>query len=308
MEKQERKERKILTENRLVTVNKRETSFEGLVSQFENGEDGIYSLMTNNKNMIFQPKVMITKKDLEEIPDLREIRKAIDYWEAMQKVASGKDVYVIKKTIIELRKMQYIVKDSYRVPIVLKNITHSKRAFPPLDEEVTVDKNYNCHATGISLINPAVCSAVLCNYFQLKQTSEGNFEADTWYFMQDFDRICRKGLEEFPIYKKIVEEKIYGAQNIEIQQTLQEEFGIKYSIEYISNLWRNKIPNLIAAAAEEEYLNWYFLTQEKGKYKKCSRCGQIKLASPKNFTKNNSSKDGLYSICKKCRNAKNKNK
>jgi hypothetical protein len=67
MEKQEKKERKILTDNRMVTVNKRETSFEGLVSQFENGEDGIYNLITDNKNTIFQPKVTITKKDLEEI-------------------------------------------------------------------------------------------------------------------------------------------------------------------------------------------------------------------------------------------------
>lgn len=32
MEKQEKKQKKILTENRLTTVNKRETSFEGLVS------------------------------------------------------------------------------------------------------------------------------------------------------------------------------------------------------------------------------------------------------------------------------------
>lgn len=32
MEKQEKKERKILTDNRMTTVNKRETSFEGLVS------------------------------------------------------------------------------------------------------------------------------------------------------------------------------------------------------------------------------------------------------------------------------------
>ena len=53
MEKQERKERKILTDNRMTTVNKRETSFEGLVSQFENGEDGIYSLINEDKNMIF---------------------------------------------------------------------------------------------------------------------------------------------------------------------------------------------------------------------------------------------------------------
>ena len=49
MEKQEKKEKKILTDNRLMTVNKRETSFEGLVSQFENGEDGIYNLINEDK-------------------------------------------------------------------------------------------------------------------------------------------------------------------------------------------------------------------------------------------------------------------
>ena len=53
MEKQERKERKILTDNRLATVNKRECSFEGLVSKFENGEDGIYNIMSDNKHEIF---------------------------------------------------------------------------------------------------------------------------------------------------------------------------------------------------------------------------------------------------------------
>mgnify|MGYP003427388820 FL=1 len=60
MEKQERKEKRILTENRMSTVNKRETSFEGLVGQFENGEDGIYNLINKKKNVIFQPKVSIT--------------------------------------------------------------------------------------------------------------------------------------------------------------------------------------------------------------------------------------------------------
>jgi hypothetical protein len=70
MEKQEKKERKVLTDNRMATVNKRETSYEGLVSQLENGEDGIYNMMINNKNTIFQPKVIITKQDVEEIPGM----------------------------------------------------------------------------------------------------------------------------------------------------------------------------------------------------------------------------------------------
>ena len=38
----------------MMTVNKRETSFEGLVSQLENGEDGIYNLMNENKNQTIQ--------------------------------------------------------------------------------------------------------------------------------------------------------------------------------------------------------------------------------------------------------------
>ena len=57
-------------------------SFEGLVSHFENGEDGVYNLITNNKNIILQPKVSITKKDIEEIEPLRILRKAIETWEA----------------------------------------------------------------------------------------------------------------------------------------------------------------------------------------------------------------------------------
>ena len=50
VEKEERRERKLLTENRMATINKRETSFEGLVSQLENGEDGIYNLVHEDKS------------------------------------------------------------------------------------------------------------------------------------------------------------------------------------------------------------------------------------------------------------------
>ena len=104
MEKQERKKRKILTDNRMTTVNKRETSLEGLVSQFENGEDGIYNLIKEDKNVIFQPKISITKKDLEEIPELRQLREAISIWENKLKTAQGREAYIIKSTLIELRK------------------------------------------------------------------------------------------------------------------------------------------------------------------------------------------------------------
>ena len=86
------------------------------------------------------------------------------------------------------------------------------------------------------------------------------------------------------------------------------EFGIKHSLEYISSLWRNKIPKLIALEAENQFLDYYYLNVKKGKYKRCSCCGEIKLAHNNYFTKNKTAKDGYYSICKKCRNAKARSK
>ena len=305
MEKQEKKERKLLTENRMATVNKRETSFEGLVSQLENGEDGIYGMISNDKNQIFQPKVMITKKDVEEIPGLAQLREAIKMWEQKLKTASGRDAFIIKTAIIELRKDQYILKDAYRKPIIPKNITRSKH-FIPLESDFSFDDEGFVVPEGVSLCDPKVCSAILCNYSLFKQESWGEFEKDLWYLMQEFDEVADAALKEYPLYDRICEYKVDGLQNIDIQEKLQEEFGIKHSVEYISSLWRNKIPKLRASEAEDRLLDWYFLNEMKGKYKKCSRCGEIKLAHNKYFSKNKTSKDGFYSICKCCRNSKAK--
>ena len=308
MEKQERKERKILTDNRMMTVNKRECSFEGLVSQLENGEDGIYNLITDNKNQIFQPKVTITKKDLDEIQPLRQLREAINVWEAKLKVTEGKDAFVIKKALIEMRKDQYVIKNAYRRPIVPNKLTRSTHVTMLPDETSSFDEEGYPIPKGVSLLNPVVCSAILCNYSRLKEDSFDRFEGDLYYLMLAFDEIADKALKEYPLYEKIVECKVDGLQNTQIQEILQMEFGIKHSLEYISSLWRKKIPKLIASQAEDEYLYWYYLNIEKGKYKKCSKCGQVKLAHNKYFSKNKTSRDGFYSICKKCRNSKNKTK
>ena len=102
--------------------------------------------------------------------------------------------------------------------------------------------------------------------------------------------------------------KIKGRSNIEIQEALFKKHGIKHSVEYISSLWRNKIPKLIAEKEKKDFLVWYYTHEdpEGAKWKRCSCCGQTKLAHPKFFSKNNTSKDGFYSLCKECRSEKNK--
>lgn len=302
MEKQERKERNILTDNRMTTVNKRECSFEGLVSQLENGEDGIYNLVNEDKNVIFQPKIQITQRDLDTIPYLKQLRDTINAWEAAAKHASGKDAFIMKKALIEMRKDQYLIKQAYYQPIVSCKLTKTSRVTPPLEDKSYL-KGSEIVVKGISLMDTKTVSAVLCNYTKLKEDSWDQFDGNTWYLMQDFDKLCTKALADYPIYDRIVEWKIDGKPNSEIQKLLDEEFNQTYSVEYISSLWRNKIPKVIVEQAKEDFLIQEY-TRRGYPMKKCSKCGQIKPANNLFFSKNKTSKDNWYSICKKCRNKK----
>ena len=307
MDKEERKQKKILTDNRMVTVNKRETSFEGLISKFENGEDGIYNMIANDKNIIFTPKVSITQKDIDEIPELKQLREAIETVEKQEKAARGKRKFLLKKQLIEMRQDQYIIKNAYRKPMYCINATKS---FTQLDlsENIFIDKEGNVSSDGlISFFDPKHISALLCHYSRLKEDAWSHFRSDSYYLMEDLDTLVDAALKDkYPLYYDLLIYKIDGKQNIEIQQLLHQKHGIKHSVEYISSLWRNKIPKLIAEKAQEDYLIWYNTFKVKGKWKRCSRCGEIKLAHNRFFSKNKTSKDGYYSICKECRNKKTK--
>lgn len=305
MDKEERKQKKILTDNRMVTVNKRETSFQGLAGQLENGEDGIYNMIANDKNIIFTPKICITQKDVDEIPALKNLKKAIEIVEKQEKAATGKRKFMLKKQLIEMRQDQYVIKNSYRQPMYFTNAikSFSKTNF---DEKIEITKDGEVKSDGlVSFFNSKHISALLCNYSKLKEDSWGKFWTDSYFLMEDLDALIERTLkDDYPLYYDLLIYKIDGKQNIEIQALLNEKHGIKHSVEYISSLWRNKIPKLLAEKAQEEYIVWYYTNQEYGKWKKCSRCGQIKLADNRFFSKNKTSKDSFYSICKCCRNKK----
>lgn len=126
-----------------------------------------------------------------------------------------------------------------------------------------------------------------------------------YYLLIDLENLADRALEnKEPILYDIMVYKIDGLSNKEILELIQKDHGITYSPEYLSSLWRKKIPKLIAEQAKKDWIVWHYTEEERGKWKRCSRCHEIKLAHPYFFSKNKTSKDGFYSLCKDCRNKK----
>lgn len=316
MTPEEKKKKEILTSNRLVTINKRETSYQGLVSKFENGEDGLFNLIIEDKNVLLTHKDKITQKDIAEIPALAALEDSISRVEKMIETAAGKRKYQLKKQLIEMRQEQYIIKNNYRQgtqpPAANSGNTGKNplKGFSKIDltEHIYIDDQYEPVSDGlITFFNPNHVSALLCNYSELKQDCDGKFTSDAYYMMMDFDNLIDAAMAPYPLYLDLLIYKIDGKSNAEIQQLLDKKFGVLHTVEYLSCLWRKKIPKIISEKAKEQYLIWYFTYIEKGKWKRCSRCGDIKLACGRFFSKNNTAKDGWYSMCKDCRNKKGGN-
>lgn len=121
--KERQSERPIITKNREVTVNKRQISYEEIVSNLENGEDGIYALMSDNKNQILDPKDPISDYEIDTIPGMREQYDYITALKAQFETATGMRKYLIKKTMIETWQQMYILKASHHAMTGVK--THN---------------------------------------------------------------------------------------------------------------------------------------------------------------------------------------
>lgn len=299
---------KITTPNRLVTINARETSYEGLVGKLQRGENGIYSLMAHNaRNTYLSPKKSITPQDIEQVPGLADLVDSIHTCQQRQKTATGRQKYLLKKQLIEMRQQQYTLKNSYRQPVFGRNIINTQTPIS-LTDNIAMDAEGRPHNNGpVSLFEPKHISQILCNYSRIKSQCADDPASEAWAFINDFDLLLASCLREsYPLYWDLVWLKIAGYTNLQIQSTLQQKHGIRHTVQYISSLWRNKIPKLIADYAEEQYIINYYTFVQKGTWKKCTRCGEVKLAHNRFFSRNSSSKDHFYSICKQCRNKKKK--
>lgn len=306
------KNKDIVTPNRQSTISKRETSFEGLCSAFEHGEDAIYNLMSDlGKNTILDPKDKITQSDIDKSEDLQTLVNEISRLKEEAKGAVGKSKYLLKKQIIEMQQDQYVIRNDGRGKWLRGKPSKMLNSIAKLEffDNTRIDPESGEPVNDglVDLFNPKHVEAILCNYSALKEVSDDELRGDLFYLMLDFDNLCDLAIEGGSLLEAIMVGKVDGQTNKEIQRSLIDKgFENIPTEEYISSLWRKKIPRTISIKAKELFLIWYYTEVEKGHWKKCSRCGEIKLAHNMFFSKNGTSKDGYYSICKECRNRKKK--
>lgn len=303
--KEHKQESPIITKNREITVNKRQTSYEQMVDSLEGGEDALYGLIRQDKNQLLDRKDPISDADIRNIPGLKDMLDIIDSLKVQFDKAEGYAKYSLKKQIIETWQQIYILKASFkgspakgRTPQQVRSMAHM-----PLDEYIWFDENRMPQSDCmITLFNPNHVSFLLCYYSALKTECWDDLHSDMFFLLLDLENTAEEAIkEEYPELWDLLIWKVDGRTNEEIVELMQKKRGIVHTEQYFSTLWRKRIPKIISDKAKENYVMWYHMNKVKSKWKTCRKCGETKLAHPLFFSSNNSSQDGFYSMCKECR-------
>lgn len=146
--------------------------------------------------------------------------------------------------------------------------------------------------------NPNHVYNMLEMYGTLKENSFEDLNCDLKFLLWELEEYIEKAnLSEARMW--ILIRKIDKATNERIAEELQEKFGLTYSANYISTIYKQMICDKIAKAAQLSYDEWVYKDQPE-KFKVCSTCGTRYLRDLRNFIKKQNSKDGLSARCKNC--------
>lgn len=300
----------ITTESRLVTIKKHETSYQSLSAKFEAGADAVEAL--SQSRSVTQERITrkikpITQRELNEIPGLKQRFESAQFWAEKKKSSTGRAAWIAAKAFREDKAFCYEIRDNY-YGVMQTTVPPSYTPYPeeyPVKE--WIDPDGTIHYEGASLMKKNLCRELLHSQVRIKGKNWGKFN-DMWFLLMDFERYMCEVLGDLPIFAAIVECKWSGLSNNNIIIEIEEEFGKKYTAEQISNIYCNKIPELIAERATDHFIEYWYTYEEKGTYKTCSCCGRTLIAHPRFFNRNSTSKDGFYSQCKTCRSKNRKKK
>lgn len=306
------------------------------------------SIFKKEKDYYKKPKPNLDRNDekIQKIPGMKELWEAIDTINHRLQLAQGKiepnsdeevpqldskQIYHLNHQLIELRKQQYLLKDSvYQEVQTNKNYGSfyqdavdfeinypvypcglmaakqdpdfeipfkSKREFKGFDLETQIENLKKAGKPYFSFLDKDHVYQLCLNYYEIKDQGEKNPDSPLNNLIWTLDFYIEKAnLSEQQ--KIILEGKKQRLLNKEICRELQDKMGISHQENYISTIW-NKVCQLICDAANLHFDEWCCKDYEPA-WKKCNCCGKMMLRDSRNFVKKTKAIDGLTNRCKRC--------
>lgn len=253
--------------------------------KYVEGEEKFWDRISPKKdNLIpFYEKEIIKYKDFG-ISTIRQYQKEIKHLEALP-------------FSVERKKVISNLKSEMRVSMeCLRKIIHFEPTIN-IAEKISYD-SWN----HLSLRNIDTYIALIESYSELKKKYHSKVSTTMWCLLKDFEDLLQKTKwteQEVVILNFILETGV--TEHKAINEELQRELKTDIPQRTLSD-WLNKnIPNKLAQTYEKRLEEWIWTYRRKGKYKTCSKCGEVKLAvDDRYFRHRKDSKDGFRGVCRAC--------
>ena len=279
------------------------------------------------------------------VPGMIEQWEIIDRWQRMLDIAQGKiapnendtlvtdpyRVYQLKHNLIDIRKHQYYLKDSYAPTLHFQNLDHPKPQFydwsgdafywisyPKWYDRVThsytsrISRNiqdYETRGAGDNLEikwivcqhtfdweNPKHVRTLLNHYYMLYDALKEKLDTYGRTLLWDFDRYVQLcGFTELRLF--LIDLRKQGMAYDDILDEMRARYAVEYSPNYLVSIVSTEVPKKIAQTAKMLRLE---IDTPADKRKKCIHCERLLPMDPLFFSRNNAHKDGLSNTCKQC--------
>ena len=295
----------IITKNREVTLNARETSLESTIDNLPGGEDTLWTVASSPEYPLTVKEPLDMSK-ISEIPNGESKLRAIKGLEKSLEKAAGRHKFKLKKAIIESWQDIYNARVSMNAaagyPTTPKLAPTLKGAAQlELPETKWLDSEDMPQSdSDFSLFEPTTVLILLRHYFNLKSEVRENLHCDMHYFLWELETNTRMALAHYPVLLDLCRLEMLGYTGAEIVNYMEQYHGIIHSEQYFSTLWTKKIPKLVSQEAKKSFIKYYYRNHRKYGFKTCSCCKKRLPAHPL-FYHRNTSNDGYYSKCKDCR-------
>lgn len=252
-----------------------------LDKEFEN----VFAIFQLPKNYKKVKDIVIEKKDFERFPILKEYQHSIDHMESKLQELMKIDLKKIKdkKVKDDIRNRKNILKKNLRL-LKLDMLDAKKMIERPIIWKSPLKDSGCADYDALDMFDKEVVKELL-------RVHKGvDLQDDLSCILVDLENLINK-IEFTDKQRKVLELWSNGLATGEISKKLKVKPNTVVSC-------LNSVVDLIVKQYEKEYEEWYYLNIRKGIYKKCSRCGEVKLVSQ--FDKDKKGKYGVRGYCKNC--------